>query len=67
MAVFDDTAADKLVLFRTASSGTPRRSAGGDRVVVPLEPPSRCRECAHFLTCAAERRPPSTDGAEGCA
>jgi len=68
MAVFDDTAADKLVLFPHRIEWVHRRPVpqAADRVVVPLEPAEPlAAECAHFLTCAAERRPPSTDGAEG--
>jgi UDP-2-acetamido-3-amino-2,3-dideoxy-glucuronate N-acetyltransferase len=68
MAVFDDTAADKLVLFPHRIEWLHRRPVpqAADRVVVPLEPTEPlAAECAHFLACVAERRRPSTDGEEG--
>ena len=68
MAVFDDTAADKLVLY-------PHRVEWRDRVPsaikaegvpVPLEREEPLRnECREFLDCIASRRTPLTDGHEG--
>jgi len=68
MAVFDDTAVDKLVLY-------PHRVEWKDRVPTALkadaEPvlleatePLR-NECRHFLDCLVSRRSPLTDGREG--
>jgi UDP-2-acetamido-3-amino-2,3-dideoxy-glucuronate N-acetyltransferase len=68
MAVFDDTAADKLVLY-------PHRVEWKDRVptavkaeAVPVtlasEEPLR-NECREFLDCIESRRTPLTDGREG--
>jgi UDP-2-acetamido-3-amino-2,3-dideoxy-glucuronate N-acetyltransferase len=68
MAVFDDTAADKLVLY-------PHRIEWKDRVPtahkadaepVALEDTEPLRnECRHFLDCLVSRRNPLTDGREG--
>lgn len=68
MAVFDDTAADKLVLY-------PHRVEWKDRVPnavkavgmpVALEDvePLNC-ECRHFLECLEQRKSPKTDVREG--
>ena len=68
MAVFDDTAANKLVLY-------PHRVEWKDRIPTALkaeaEPvaldnsePLR-NECQHFLDCLISRRSPLTDGREG--
>ncbi len=68
MAVFDDTAADKLVLY-------PHRVEWKDRVPnavkaeaepVALDSTEPLRtECQHFLDCLTSRRAPLTDGREG--
>jgi UDP-2-acetamido-3-amino-2,3-dideoxy-glucuronate N-acetyltransferase len=68
MAVFDDTAADKLVLY-------PHRVEWKDRVPnavkaeaepVLLEKAEPLRnECSEFLDCMESRRAPVTDGREG--
>jgi UDP-2-acetamido-3-amino-2,3-dideoxy-glucuronate N-acetyltransferase len=68
MAVFDDTAADKLVLY-------PHRVEWKDRVptavkaeavsvTLAAEEPLR-NECREFLDCIESRRVPLTDGREG--
>jgi UDP-2-acetamido-3-amino-2,3-dideoxy-glucuronate N-acetyltransferase len=68
MAVFDDTAGDKLVLY-------PHRVEWKDRIPnavkaeaepVALEAAEPLRnECRHFLDCMVSRRRPLTDGHEG--
>ena len=68
MAVFDDTAAEKLVLY-------PHRVEWKDRVPnavkaeaepVALDSTEPLRtECRHFLDCLNSRRAPLTDGREG--
>lgn len=68
MAVFDDTASDKLVLY-------PHRVEWKDRIPnavkaeaepVGLEATEPLRnECLHFLECMVSRRSPYTDGREG--
>jgi UDP-2-acetamido-3-amino-2,3-dideoxy-glucuronate N-acetyltransferase len=68
MAVFDDTAEDKLVLY-------PHRVEWRNRVptavkangeVVDLEDNEPLRaECQHFLDCVESRTPPVSDGVEG--
>ncbi len=69
MAVFDDVRTnDKLVLYDQGvdwidGQPVPRRR-GGTPVPLPPDEPRR-RECAHFLECIRERKPPLTDGAEG--
>ena len=68
MAVFDDMATDKLILY-------PHRVEWKDRIpsavkaegrAVTLEATEPLRnECRHFLDCLASRRSPLTDGSEG--
>jgi UDP-2-acetamido-3-amino-2,3-dideoxy-glucuronate N-acetyltransferase len=68
MAVFDDAASDKLVLY-------PHRVEWKDRIPnavkaesepVALEAAEPLRnECRHFLDCMVSRRSPLTDGREG--
>lgn len=68
MAVFDDTARDKLILY-------PHRVEWRDRIptavkangeVVPLEDREPLKEeCRHFLDCLRSRNPPITDAREG--
>jgi UDP-2-acetamido-3-amino-2,3-dideoxy-glucuronate N-acetyltransferase len=68
MAVFDDTAKDKLVTY-------PHKVEWKNRVptavkaaveIVPIEDTEPLKaECTHFLECLETRKPPLTDGAEG--
>jgi UDP-2-acetamido-3-amino-2,3-dideoxy-glucuronate N-acetyltransferase len=68
MAVFDDTAADKLVLYphRVEWKDRVPSAVKSDAVSVPLpkEEPLR-NECQEFLACIESRRTPLTDGHEG--
>lgn len=68
MAVFDDTAADKLVLYPHRIEWKDRVptavKAESEAVALEAEEPLR-NECRHFLDCIAERRNPLTDGREG--
>lgn len=68
MAVFDDTAENKLTLYPHRVEWRQRVptaiKAEGEVVELPEEEPLR-NECAHFLECVAEGRTPRTDGAEG--
>jgi len=69
MAVFDDVAADKLVLYPHTIEWVEGKIPVAQKAVyqaVPLEPaePLR-REMEHFLECVAGRRRPFTDGREG--
>lgn len=68
MAVFDDMAEHKLVLFPHRIEWVHRQPVpeAAARVPVPLpvaEP--LAEECKHFLACVAEHRRPLTDGEEG--
>ncbi|NQU43951.1 Gfo/Idh/MocA family oxidoreductase [bacterium] len=68
MAVFDDTAADKLVLYPHKVAWQNRIptavKAAAEPVVLEAVEPLRA-ECAHFLECIERRETPRTDGAEG--
>jgi UDP-2-acetamido-3-amino-2,3-dideoxy-glucuronate N-acetyltransferase len=68
MAVFDDTARDKLTLFSHTvkwMDRTPTAIKGDSEVVaVPEAEPLR-NECQHFLDCCRTRTQPWTDGREG--
>jgi UDP-2-acetamido-3-amino-2,3-dideoxy-glucuronate N-acetyltransferase len=68
MAVFDDTAAEKLVLYPHKVEWKDRvpTAIKSDAVPVPLpkEEPLR-NECQEFLNAIQSRRNPLTDGAEG--
>jgi UDP-2-acetamido-3-amino-2,3-dideoxy-glucuronate N-acetyltransferase len=68
MAVFDDTAADKLVLYAHRVEWKNRVptavKAEGMPVILDSAEPLRS-ECEHFLKCVAEREKPLTDGKEG--
>jgi UDP-2-acetamido-3-amino-2,3-dideoxy-glucuronate N-acetyltransferase len=68
MAVFDDTAEKKLLLYPHRidwASRTPK-AVKADAVAVELEPGEPLKqECQHFLDCVANRRTPLTDGQEG--
>jgi UDP-2-acetamido-3-amino-2,3-dideoxy-glucuronate N-acetyltransferase len=68
MAVFDDTAEDKLVLYPHKVDWKNRIptaiKAKGEAVKLPTEEPLRA-ECQHFLDCVESRNPPVSDGEEG--
>ena len=68
MAVFDDTAAEKLVLYSHRVEWRNRipNAVKAEAEPVPLnfEEPLR-RECNEFLDCIESRRTPLTDGHEG--
>ncbi|NOZ22258.1 MAG: Gfo/Idh/MocA family oxidoreductase [Planctomycetes bacterium] len=68
MAVFDDTAREKLVLFPHKVEWKHRVptavKAEGQPVEIDSAEPLRM-ECAHFLECVSSRNTPTTDGAEG--
>jgi UDP-2-acetamido-3-amino-2,3-dideoxy-glucuronate N-acetyltransferase len=68
MAVFDDTAAEKLVLYPHKIEWKDRvpTAVKSDAVTVPLpkEEPLR-NECQEFLNSIESRKAPLTDGAEG--
>ncbi|MFY9745917.1 MAG: Gfo/Idh/MocA family oxidoreductase [Acidobacteriaceae bacterium] len=68
MAVFDDTAAEKLVLYphRVEWKDRVPNAVKADAEPVPLESTEPLRnECQHFLDCLTSRRAPLTDGREG--
>ncbi len=68
MAVFDDTATDKLVLYPHKVEWKDRVptaiKAEAEIVELPAGEPLKA-ECAHFLECCESRRAPRTDGTEG--
>ena len=68
MAVFDDTAEHKLVLYPHRVEWKNRMptavKAKGEIVDLDGREPLRA-ECQHFLDCVASRTPPVSDGAEG--
>ena len=68
MAVFDDTAEKKLLLYPHRvdwASRTPK-AVKAEAVAVELEKAEPLKEeCRHFLDCVANRRPPLSDGREG--
>ena len=68
MAVFDDTAEKKLLLYPHRvdwASRTPK-AVKAEAVAVELEKAEPLKqECRHFLDCVANRRAPLTDGREG--
>jgi UDP-2-acetamido-3-amino-2,3-dideoxy-glucuronate N-acetyltransferase len=68
MAVFDDTAAHKLVLYPHKVEWKNRVptaiKAEGENVALDQREPLRA-ECQHFLDCVASRTAPVSDGAEG--
>jgi len=68
MAVFDDAAENKLVLYPHRVEWKNRvptavKAQGEPVAVDPTEPLNQ--ECRHFLECVASRRHPVTDAAEG--
>lgn len=69
MAVFDDTAEEKLVLYPHRIEWTEGRvplARKAEFVAVPLEKAEPLKvELSHFLDCVATRARPRTDGAEG--
>jgi UDP-2-acetamido-3-amino-2,3-dideoxy-glucuronate N-acetyltransferase len=68
MAVFDDTAENKLVLYPHRVDWVSRtpKAVKADAVAVALEKAEPLKEeCRHFLDCVATRKTPKTDGAEG--
>lgn len=68
MAVFDDTATDKLVLYPHKIEWKNRiptaLKADGEVVALDTREPLKA-ECQHFIDCVATRATPVTDGAEG--
>ena len=68
MAVFDDTASDKLVLYPHRVEWKDRMpnavKADAEPVLLEADEPLR-NECRHFLDCMVSRRSPLTDGREG--
>ena len=68
MAVFDDTADDKLVLYPHRVEWKNRVptavKANGEAVDLADSEPLRT-ECQHFLDCVESRTPPVSDGVEG--
>ncbi|TKB80812.1 MAG: Gfo/Idh/MocA family oxidoreductase [Nitrospira sp.] len=67
MAVFDDLAKDKLVLYPHEVSWVDRAPVAhrGEAEVAPLEPEEPlAAECRHFLECVERRTIPRTDGQE---
>jgi len=68
MAVFDDTAADKLLLYSHRVEWKDRIpnavKADAEPVALDASEPLR-NECRHFLDCMVSRRSPLTDGREG--
>ena len=68
MAVMDDTAEDKLVLYphRVEWINRVPTAVKAEAEKVPLEVGEPLRaECQHFLACIDSREPPLTDGREG--
>ncbi len=68
MAVFDDTAEHKLVLYPHKVAWKNRVptavKADAERIALDATEPLKA-ECEHFLECLKSRRPPRTDGEEG--
>lgn len=68
MAVFDDTAADKLLLYPHRVEWKNRVptavKAEAEKIPLPEGEPLR-NECQHFLDCIAKRSQPLTNGDEG--
>jgi len=68
MAVFDDTADDKLVVYSHKINWKNRVpiavKAKGQPVPIEIQEPLRA-ECEHFLECVQLRRQPRSDGNEG--
>src|SRR5262245_10338010 len=68
MAVFDDTAENKLVLYAHKVEWRNRAptavKANPEIVAIEAREPLKA-ECQHFLDCVTSRRAPQTDGSEG--
>jgi UDP-2-acetamido-3-amino-2,3-dideoxy-glucuronate N-acetyltransferase len=68
MAVFDDTAEHKLILYPHKVEWRNRipTAVKAEGEIVPLEEREPLRaECQHFLSCVESRKSPVSDGAEG--
>ncbi len=68
MAVFDDTAEKKLLLYphRVDWAGRAPKAIKAEAIEVELAKAEPLKqECRHFLDCVANRRTPLTDGREG--
>jgi len=68
MAVFDDTADKKLLLYphRVDWPGRVPKAVKAEPTVVEIEQAEPLKEeCRHFLQCVIHRTPPLSDGAEG--
>lgn len=68
MAVFDDMAENKLLLYphRVDWANRSPKAVKAEAVAVPFEPAEPLQEeCRHFLDCVASRRAPLSDGREG--
>lgn len=68
MAVFDDTAEKKLLLYphRVDWAGRAPKAVKAEAIEVELQKAEPLKqECRHFLDCVAGRRAPLTDGQEG--
>jgi UDP-2-acetamido-3-amino-2,3-dideoxy-glucuronate N-acetyltransferase len=68
MAVFDDTAQQKLLLYPHRVDWAKRvpKAVKADAVAVEIESAEPLKqECQHFLDCIADRTAPQTDGHEG--
>lgn len=68
MAVFDDTAEDKLLLYahRVDWKGRIPTAVKAEAEIVPLPALEPLKEeCRHFLDCMVTRRPSTTDAQEG--
>jgi UDP-2-acetamido-3-amino-2,3-dideoxy-glucuronate N-acetyltransferase len=68
MAVFDDMAENKLLLYphRVDWPGRVPKAVKAEPVVVEIEKTEPLKEeCRHFLECVAARKTPLTDGREG--
>jgi UDP-2-acetamido-3-amino-2,3-dideoxy-glucuronate N-acetyltransferase len=68
MAVFDDTAEKKLLLYphRVEWAGRVPKAVKAEPVAVEIEKAEPLkRECEHFLDCVAHRKTPLSDGQEG--
>jgi len=68
MAVFDDRAEEKLLLYphRVDWSGRCPKAVKAEAIAVDIEEAEPLKEeCRHFLDCVRSRRAPLTDGHEG--
>ncbi|OHB63189.1 MAG: oxidoreductase [Planctomycetes bacterium RBG_13_60_9] len=68
MAVFDDTAKEKLLLYphRVDWAGRTPKAVKAEAIVVDLPTAEPLKqECQHFLDCVDSRRAPVSDGQEG--